>query len=324
MTRGPARPPYDPEVAAALAEMPGGGFRPLTAEAILGRRGESTKPYEEIFGGQPITRHDHTIAGYRGDAIGVSVLQRDDHVRRGPGILFVHGGGMVAGDRFAGGTRLLDWIVRDDVVVVTVEYRLAPEHPDPVPVEDAYAALEWASENAEDLGFHPLDLTVLGISAGGGIAAGITLLSRDRGGPPIAAQMLLCPMLDDRDASVSTRQFHETGTWDRASNRTGWTALLGDRRATADVSVYAAPGREDDLSNLPPTFIDCGSSEVFRDECVDFARRIWHAGGQAELHVWDGGTHGFDLLAPDAIVSRAARAARDTWMRRRWAESPAP
>ncbi|QYH37108.1 alpha/beta hydrolase [Salinibacterium sp. M195] len=312
-----ARPPYDRETREGLAALPGGGFNPLTAETILSRRAAiSTGSYEEQFAGQPTRRVDHTINGHRGEQIEVSVIARADHDTTGAGILFVHGGGMIAGDRFAGIDRLTEWIVRDDVVVIAVEYRLAPEHPDPTPVEDAYAALVWAAENAEMLGFDPRRLITLGISAGGGVAAGMALLARDRSGPPISAQMLLCPMLDDRDDTVSSQQFEGIGTWDRESNRTGWGALLGARAGTADVSIYAAAGREENLSSLPPTFIDCGSAEVFRDECVSFASRIWAVGGQAELHIWDGGFHGFDVIAPDAIISKSAIATRDSWMRR--------
>jgi acetyl esterase/lipase len=123
-------------------------------------------------------------------------------------------------------------------------------------------------------------------------------------------------MLDDRDQTVSTRQIDGIGVWDRGSNVTGWSALLGDRRGTGDVSVYAAPARATDLSGLPPAFVDCGSAEVFRDEDVAYATALWAAGVQAELHVWPGGFHGFDMMAPHAALAKAARAARDSWVAR--------
>lgn len=123
-------------------------------------------------------------------------------------------------------------------------------------------------------------------------------------------------MLDDRDSTVSTGQFDGVGTWSRGSNVTGWSALLGDRRGSENVSIYAAPARAVDLSGLPPTYIDCGSAEVFRDEDVAYATSIWSAGGQAELHVWAGGFHGFDVFAPDSEVSAQAVATRKNWITR--------
>lgn len=157
---------------------------------------------------------------------------------------------------------------------------------------------------------------IAGASAGGGLAAGTALLARDRQGPALIGQMLVYPMLDDRDETVSSTQFDGVGMWDRASNRMGWTALLCDRRGTDEVSVYAAPARATDLSGLPPAFIDCGSAEVFRDEDVAYASALWGAGVQAELHVWPGGFHGCDLVAPESKLAKAMMAARDAWVAR--------
>jgi acetyl esterase/lipase len=140
-------------------------------------------------------------------------------------------------------------------------------------------------------------------------------MARDNGGPALIGQLLSAPVLDDRDATVSTRQFDGPGPWHRGDNRFGWTALLGAARGTADVSPYAAPARATDLSGLPPVYLDAGSAEVFRDEIVDYASRIWAAGGQAELHIWAGGFHGFQL-AGETRVARAALAARDSWLAR--------
>ena len=127
-------------------------------------------------------------------------------------------------------------------------------------------------------------------------------MARDRGGPALAGQMLMCPMLDDRNDTPSARQMAGQGVWDHTSNHTGWTALLGAACGGPDVSPYAAPARAGDLSGLPPTFIDVGSAETFRDEDVTYASRIWQAGGVAELHVWPGGFHGFATMAPQAAL----------------------
>jgi len=231
------------------------------------------------------------------------------------GIYNVHGGGMIFGTPLSAIGRVAGWIEQHDAVVVSVEYRLAPEFPDPYPVEDTYAGLAWTAENAAELGIDPSHLIMVGGSAGGGLAVGAALLARDRTGPVLAGQLLISPMLDDRDETLSTRQIDGVGVWDRPSNVVGWTALLGERKGTDDVSIYAAPGRATDLSGLPPTYIDCGTAEVFRDEDIAFAERIWAAGGDAELHVWAGGFHGFDTV-PHPRVSQAARAARDTWVNR--------
>jgi acetyl esterase/lipase len=128
-------------------------------------------------------------------------------------------------------------------------------------------------------------------------------------------------MLDDRNDRPSVLQMVGVDTWDRPRNAVGWTALLGPARGTPDVSAYAAPSRAEDLTGLPPTFLDVGSAETFRDEVLDYAGRIWQAGGRAELHVWPGGFHGFDVLAPEAAVSREARAARLRWLRRLLADA---
>jgi len=232
-----------------------------------------------------------------------------------PCLYSIHGGGMVVGGRHDSVPELVHF-AKYGVAGVSVEYRLAPEHPDPAPVEDSYAGLAWVSAHAAELGIDPSRLVVIGGSAGGGLAAGVTLLARDRGGPALAGSVLACPMLDDRDETLSTRQHEQAVLWDRTQNRGGWTALLGERRGGPHVSGYAAPARAGDLSNLPPTFLDVGSAEVFRDETVDYASRIWAAGGDAELHVWAGGFHGFDALAPTAAVSTAARRARNAWIRR--------
>jgi acetyl esterase/lipase len=200
------------------------------------------------------------------------------------------------------------------VVVASVEYRLAPEHPFPAAVEDCYAGLVWTAAHATALGIDARRLLIAGASAGGGLAAAVSLMARDRGAPALLGQVLMCPMIDDRNQTPSSFELEGVGVWDRTSNETGWASLLGEERGGPGVSPYAAPAREKDLSGLPPAFIDVGSVETFRDEDVDYAVRMWRAGGQAELHVWPGAFHGFDGLAPDAVLSRAARQARLAWV----------
>jgi acetyl esterase/lipase len=223
---------------------------------------------------------------------------------------------MIMGDNRTGIAGMLDLVEKFGLIVVSVEYRLAPEWPYPAAIDDCYAGLVWTAAHGEELGIDTERLLIAGASAGGGLAAAAALMARDLGGPPLIGQVLMCPMLDDRNETPSSYELDGEGIWDRVSNLTGWTALLGDKRGGPDVSPYAAPARATDLSGLASAFIDVGSVETFRDEDVDYATRIWRAGGEAELHVWPGGFHGFEMMAPDATLSRAARAARIGWIER--------
>ena len=312
------RPPYDPEVAPALERI--AQFIPtnVTVEMIPTMReamAQGPTPTEQ-FDALGIEFRDITFPSSDGYEVTASIYTRPGRTGTGPGIYYLHGGGMIFGDRHGGPAAFADLVRDANAVIVSVEYRLAPEHPDPAPVEDAYAGLIWTAGHLAELGIEPDRFIIAGHSAGGGLSAGVTLLARDRKGPQVQAQMLMSPMLDDRDATASTRQYEDTGTVSRATSITAWTGLLGDRRATGDVSSYAAPARATDLTGLPPAFIDCGSAETFRDEDVAYATALWAAGTQAELHVWAGGFHGFDGFAPDATVSQAAVAARTTWLQR--------
>jgi len=311
------RPPFDPELEAVLALLADQIPPTLTPELIpVMRAGMVTPSVDELIGDRPVSYRVEQIPGHRGDPIEVTVFQRTGHSQPGPAIYHTHGGGMILGDRYAGIEPLLNWVEKYDAVAVTVEYRLAPEFPDPFPVEDCYAGLVWTAENAARLGIDAERLLIYGASAGGGLAAGVSLLSRDRKGPALIGQGLIYPMLDDRDLTISTQQIDGVGVWDRGSNITGWNGLLGERRGGDDVSIYAAPSRATDLSGLPPAFITCGSAEVFRDEDVAYASAIWAAGGQAELHVWPGGFHGSDMLAPHVRISQLANEATENWIAR--------
>jgi acetyl esterase/lipase len=308
------RPPYDPELEVALNALP---LPPkVTLEMVDALRANPFgPPIDDLLAGRAITREDHTFAGPDGD-ITATVFRPHGATGARPGIYFLHGGGMIIGDRFTGVDELLSWTEEHGVVSVSVDYPLAPEHPDPAPVEGAYAGLLWVAENSADLGIDLSRLMIAGSSAGAGIAAGVALMARDRGGPALVAQMLNSPMLDDRNDSVSARQYSGTGSWSRESNDTGWDALLGERRRSALVHPYAVPARATDLTGLPPAFIDVGSAEVFRDEAVAYANSLWAAGVQAELHVWGGGFHMFHGPAPTAAVSVAAVGTRADWVRR--------
>jgi acetyl esterase/lipase len=310
------RPTFAPELSELLLALDGVLPVQMTPDQIARFRSMPLPTIEQLIGDRPVTCVDHVITSFDGAEVVVSVISRSDHQAPGPGIYNIHGGGMVMCDRFASAAPLVDWALKYDAVCVTVEHRLAPEHRDPVLVEDCYAGLDWMAGNAQTLLVDPKRIVIYGGSGGGGLAAGTTLLARDRSGPAIAGQLLQCPMLDDRNETVSSHQYEAVGVWDRTSNLTAWTAVLGERRGTADVSPYAAPARATDLSGLPPTYIDAGAAEVFRDEDVAYASAIWAAGGDCELHIWGGAFHGFYDIAQQTELARACLAARESWLER--------
>jgi acetyl esterase/lipase len=314
------RPGFDPDVAAALAGM--APLPPLTDETLEDLRVANGPGPEEVLAAcadRGLIYEEHIIAGPRGD-IAMSVIRPSTPVVDAAMYYTIHGGGMVTGTRFISLALVeeLDWVVEHGMVLVTPEYRLAPEHPAPSGVEDCYAGLVWAASQAKIWGADAGKIVVGGGSGGGGLAAGTILMARDAGEVDVFAQILLCPMLDDRNQTASSHQYAgEPGTvWPRGNNEWAWNALLGHGHADREVSEYSAPSRARDLSGLPTTFIDVGSAEVFRDECVEYASRLWAAGVQAELHVWRGGSHAFDLFAPTSLVGRMTRAARADWLRR--------
>jgi acetyl esterase/lipase len=199
-----------------------------------------------------------------------------------------------------------------DAVVVSVEYRLAPENPYPAPVEDCYAGLLWMAANAAELGFDPDRLAVYGGSAGGGLTIAVTMLARDRGGPPIRFQMPIYPMIDDRNETPSSHEITDIGLWDRAGNIEAWKWYLGDGKP----DQYAAPARAENLAGLPPTFIDVGTVDMFRDEDIAFAQRLMQAGVPTELHVNPGAYHAAEVFAAAAPLSERIWARRYEALRR--------
>lgn len=315
-------PPLDPEVAAVLAPYMEHFAQPLGPEQLISIL-RMPSPFAPALSNDDLRRdgafivEERLVPGPAGaPEISLLICTPDTARTPMPILYFIHGGGMVAGSNRSGLAQVIDWAQELEAVVVSVQYRLAPETPHPGPVEDCYAGLLWIAEHAEELGVDPTRIVVAGDSAGGGLSAAISLMARDRGGPALTGQMLLCPMLDDRATTVSAHQICAPTVWPPKANEIGWTSLLGSAYGGPDVSPYAAPARATDLSGLPPAFLDVGSVEIFRDETVAYACRLWQFGGQAELHVWPGGAHGFDVYASHAQVSQDARAARIQWLRR--------
>ncbi|MCF3123725.1 alpha/beta hydrolase fold domain-containing protein [Streptomyces arenae] len=323
--RAPA-PPFDPELGLVLAGLSERAREPITPDNLADRqwRDAAARPRPTAEDLRADGRFEVAELRVPGPADGPDVTLVSarpaglaESGRPLPLLYYLHGGAMIMGNAWSVLPRILrEWALPLELAVLSVEYRLAPTTPYPGPLEDCYAGLVWATEHADDLGIDPDRVVIGGKSAGGGLAAALALLSRDRGGPRALGQLLLCPMLDDRDETFSSHQMSGLGVWDRTSNATAWAALLGDRHGAADLPPYAAPSRATDLSGLPPAYVDVGSAEMFRDEAVAYANGIWQAGGQAELHVWPGAFHGFDGMAPHAALTRDARDTRTRWLRR--------
>jgi acetyl esterase/lipase len=309
-------PPLDPEVAAALAvqlDRPS----PITEADIPAKRREDDEAglrAQALIERLGLVRTDLDVVSHDGVSVPLSLVHRPDRTPTSPLIYFLHGGGMMLGNRWSGSDVFLDWIDRYNAVVATIEYRRAPEARYPTPQEDCYAGLVHLATHAAELRVNVATGLLAGISAGGGLAAAVSLMARDRGGPSPAGQLLIAPMLDDRGDTRSVRQF-PTGMWNAVENELAWRSLLGERYGTDDVPAYAAPARAADLSGLPSTFLEVGSAEVFRDEVVAFAGRIWADGGQADLHVWSGGFHGFGTFEHTVLAQGAAHSLRN-WLDR--------
>lgn len=226
----------------------------------------------------------------------------------GSAALYLHGGGMIFGLDHIGPMYELAvrrYVAESGVPMLVVDYRVAPEHPHPTPVEDCYAALEWLAGKATTLGFDPGRLAVMGDSAGGGLAAGVCLMARDRGGPAVAQQILIYPMLDDRPATPDPTLLRFL-TWSYDDNLTGWGALLGDDAGGENVSPYAVPTRATDLAGLPDTYIDVGDLDIFRDEDIAYARGWPTPGCRQSSTCILAARDAFEALAHAADVSKRA------------------
>lgn len=225
-----------------------------------------------------------------------------------PTLYWVHGGGMVLGNVTQDDDYCIGLAHRLGILVASVEYRVAPEHPFPAPVEDCYTGLLWLARKATDLGVDPARIAVGGASAGGGLAAGLTLLARDRGEIPVCFQFLVFPMLDDRNITRSSREIVDPRLWNRTANELGWNAYLAGRAGADDISPYAAPARARDLAGLPPTYINVGDLDLFVDEDVAYAARLLEAGVPTELHVYPGAFHGSNNMVSRSALSRRWKA----------------
>ncbi|MGA5299985.1 alpha/beta hydrolase [Nucisporomicrobium flavum] len=300
----------DPEVRVPLDQlleaMPG-GFNAVAD--IVERRAAVTAMLGaiEVPENPNVVKEDRTVPGPQGEPdISVRIYKPVNAEAPLPGIFFIHGGGMILGT--VEGEDPTATLICDQVgaVVVSVEYRLSPENPHPAPAEDCYAGLKWTAEHADELGIDPQRLAIYGASAGGGLTIATALMARDRGGPALAFIMPIYPMVDDRNETASSHEITDIGIWDRSGNVEAWAWYLGGKPA----DQYAAPSRAEDLSGLPPAFIDVGTVDLFRDEDIAFAQRLMAAGVPTELHVHPGSYHAAETFAPDAALAQRIWALR--------------
>ncbi len=312
----------DPEVKVPLdgllAAFPGGfnaipdiAARRATVDAVLAAATADLPPNDRV------TREDRLIPGPNGAPdVPVRVYRPAGVTGVLPAVLFLHGGGMVLGN-IAGEEGVAEMVTeRVGCVTVSVEYRLAPEHPFPAGPEDCYAVLVWMMSGAAELGIDPARIAAYGGSAGGGLVCALTLMARDRGLDALCFQMPIYPMIDDTNTTASSREITDIGLWDRDGNIEAWQWYLGDAHGGDEISPYAAPARATDLSGLPPAFIDVGDLDLFRDEALAYATRLLQAGVPVELHVNPGAYHGAEVFAPAAALSQRIWAMRMDALRR--------
>lgn len=306
MTAAPStRHLIDPELLPVLEMLPAFEFSAETLPAIRGGAGGRMVAPIEL----PVAPVEKVIEGPDGP-IEVFWYDPSPGAKDRPALLHIHGGGMVIGS-----ARLMQQgpsalAASLDVPVASVEYRLAPDTPFPGPQEDCYAALVWLAKTAAELGVDPDRIGITGESAGGGLAASVAQMARDRAGPKLVAQILTYPMLDHRVGGERDpwRNRH-TGEfiWTRSSNQFGWESLRGDYSADDARKGWFSPSLAEDLAGLPPTWIGVGNLDLFFDENLDYARRLVDAGVPVELHAYPGAFHGFNMLAGSRVVQDFGR-----------------
>lgn len=285
-----------------------------TLPAIRQRVHASFQPAE------PLRFQEHWVARSDGEAslrLCVYAPPGLEAGRAGPSIYYIHGGGFVLGKPEMADDQLAELAWTLGALVVAVDYRLAPEHPFPAPLEDCFTGLKWLIEHTELLGIDPQRITLMGHSAGGGLTAALALLTRDRGLPALAGQLLVYPMLDCR-TGTSAAPWHNPMTggfaWTPDANRFCWECMQGMQMPDEKMLGYFSPSLATDLTGLPPTFIAVGALDLFFEEDLDYARRLSRAGVAIELHVYPGVTHMFDLL-PSAQTVQSKEAVNQAFKR---------
>jgi acetyl esterase/lipase len=300
-------PMIDPELAALVDLLPDIDLTdPVAARAAFEAMLASIR--SEIPGIETLDIEDRLVPGWEGEPeVGVRIYTPKGATGAVPGIVLMHGGGFIIGSVEAEHVGAAMMAIATGAVVVSVEYRLAPEHPFPAGLHDCYAALSYVAHEAGALGIDPWRLAVCGTSAGGGLAAATALLARDLGGPALCFQMLHIPELDDRLDTHSMRTFVDSPVWNRPLAVLSWKAYLGAAADADDVPAYAAPARATDLTGLPPAYISTAENDPLRDEGILYGLRLLQAGVSVELHQFPGTFHGSALVTTAAVSRRAQK-----------------
>ena len=291
----------DPELAAALPTLPDLHIQDLAGARA--RMRELAAGAERPPGGEIIVA-DHAVPGLDGNSVPVRVCTPPNVAGPHPAVLLLHGGGFVMGDLETATTQAMDMCTQVPAVVVGVGYRLAPEHPYPAALRDCEAALRWIASETDALDVDAARIGVYGMSAGAGLAAALTLLVRDRGGPPLCFQLLDAPEVDDRLETTSMHTFGDTPLWNHTDAVLSWRHYLGDPAGT--VPPYAAPARADDLSGLPPAYVSVYENDPLRDEGLAYASSLLTSGVSVELHLFPGTFHRSAIITGAAVSRRQA------------------
>jgi acetyl esterase/lipase len=309
----------DPELRAVFTRMPQSNAEELTIDTVKAMRKRPAMmalAHKEQTQNERVISQNKRIPSIDGNhEVPVRIYTPSQRSSILPGLLNIHGGGFIQGDLETDDLSCLHSAEDVGCIVVSVNYRLAPEHPYPAALYDCYSALEWMASNSQALGIDPSRIAISGGSAGGCLAAALALLARDRKKIKVAFQLLLSPCLDDRHCTTSSHAITDNRTFNRQMSLARWRAYLGSNNPI-EVSPYAAPARMDDLSGLPPTYIMVGDLELMRDENIEYAMRMMRAGVPTELHVYPGAFHGFNIFVPTAKISIRANQEIDEALKR--------
>jgi acetyl esterase len=291
---------FDPELASIVPLLPSIDLSDVEAARAAVQSIMASSPEPDLRG---VEISDFRAPVPDGTEVRVRVFRPEGRSPEPAALLSIHGGGFVSGSiDFELGAAA--GLVRElGITIVSVDYRLAPEHPYPAALDDCMAALHWLHRQTDTLGIDPARIGVYGQSAGGGLAAAVALRCRDEGGPPLCFQFLGIPELDDRLDTPSMRAFVDTPMWNRANAELSWKHYFG-ALAGGDVPVYAAPARASDLANLPPAYVNAMEFDPLRDEAIDYATRMLHAGVAVELHVYPGTFHGSSAITTASVSRR--------------------
>ncbi|MFF2533788.1 alpha/beta hydrolase [Brevibacillus sp. NPDC058079] len=290
-----------PELRQTLAQFP--GFQ--LEENLVSSRAMLKNP--PIVKSEDVRTTSRMIPGAAGEMLAKIYEPVQRTGSKLPAMLWIHGGGYVMGHPDMDDALCERFVQAANCVVVSVDYRLAPEHPYPAAIHDCYAGLTWMTDEAESLGIDLERVAIAGASGGGGLTAALALMARDKGGPALIFQMPLYPMIDNRNRTASSYEIEaENATWNRTNNLAAWSMYLGEGAADSQVFAYAVPSRAENLAGLPPTYTCVGQLDLFRDETIEYVARLAQAGVDVEFHLYPGCYHCFEVFVPEAEVSQRA------------------